>query len=116
MGAAEEGAVADGVSVSTTVTGCGVLESAGTVVRLVTVPCDGGAGVSVSTAVLSWIWLSAAARKRVVIEACAACVAMTVVGRPVDAPPGLTDPTIGSQAPLPMGRPSCWTTVGCELR
>lgn len=53
VGPADEDALADGVSVSTTVTGCGVLVAEGAVTRLVTVPCEGADGVAVSTTVVS---------------------------------------------------------------
>lgn len=74
VGPADGGTRLDGVSVSTTVTGWGVFEPTGAVVRLVTTPWDGAAGVSVCKTVLGWTCFSGAAMKRVVVEACAAWV------------------------------------------
>lgn len=112
VGPAEEEVPADGVSVSTTVTGCGVLVADGAVTRLVTVPCEGADGVSVCTTVVSSIWLSAAGRNRVCVEACATAVSMYVVGARVDCTPGRVLPTTGSQAPELRAPPSCSTIVG----
>ena len=57
-----------------------MLVADGAVTRLVTVPCEGADGVSVCTTVVSSIWLSAAGRNRVCVEACATAVSMYVVG------------------------------------
>lgn len=99
-----------GASVSMTVVGSGV-DGFGT--RDVTVTWAGALSVT-WTAVVA-IWASAGARL-VTVSPSADRVCRNVVGPRLEVLGSTVLPTIGSQAPAPMLRPSCSMTVGCELR
>ena len=70
----------------------------------------------VSTVELGAIWDSTAARNRDRVAPTEARVSTETTGWLVDVAGVATDPTSGSQAPVPMGLPSCSTTVGCSFR